>query len=112
MAKTKLWDEKHGAYKIKCPAGHNHYINTNVPNQQNAQWAFNGNLDFPTFTPSINESTGYFVDPNIQGDEGDEEFIKQNSYRCHFIVTDGKIYFCPDCSHDLKGQTLDLPDID
>jgi hypothetical protein len=106
MAKAKLWDEEHGTYKIKCPAGHDHYINTKVPNHKNAQWNFNGNLDSPTFTPSINERTGYYVNPEMYAD------AKNESYHCHFVVTDGKIYFCGDCSHELKGQTLDLPEID
>jgi len=109
MAKVKLWDVKYGTYTFHCPAGHDHYINTLVPNQQNAQWQFNGNLDLPTFSPSINERTGYFVDPNV---EGDEQWLKENSYQCHFIVTNGKIYFCGDCSHELKNLTLDLPDIE
>ena len=30
--------------------------------------------------------------------------------RCHSIITDGKIQFCGDCEHELKGQTVDLPD--
>lgn len=109
MAKVKLHDEKHGTYKFKCPAGHWHYINTIVPNQQNAQWNFNGDVNNPTFTPSINERTGYYVDPNIQGDE---EWLKKNSYHCHFVITDGKIHFCGDCSHGLKGQTINLPELE
>ena len=109
MAKVKLYDEQHGTYKVKCPAGHYHYINTNVPNQQNAQWKFNGDLEKPTFTPSINERTGYYVDKDVKGDE---DYLRDNSYHCHFVITDGKIYFCGDCSHGLKGMTMELPDID
>lgn len=109
MAKVKLFDAEHGTYKFKCPAGHWHYINTKVPNHKNAQWSFNGNLDRPTFSPSVNERTGYFVDPNVKGDE---DWLKENSYHCHFIITDGKIYFCEDCSHHLKGQTLEMLEVD
>lgn len=111
MAKVKLFDAEHGTYRFRCPAGHDHFINTIVPNQQAAQWGFNGNLDKPTFTPSVNERAGRFVDVNIKGNE---EWLSDpaNSYQCHFIITDGFIYFCGDCSHDLKGQTLELPDLD
>lgn len=109
MAKVKLFDKEHGTYKFKCPAGHWHYINTNVPNHQNAQWSFNGDVNKPTFTPSVRERTGYFVDPNVKGDE---DWLKNNSYQCHFIITDGKIHFCADCSHDLKGQTMDMLEIE
>jgi hypothetical protein len=109
MAKVKLFDEKNGTYKFKCPAGHWHYINTKVPNHLNAQWNFNYNVDKPTFTPSINERTGYFVDPNTKGDE---DWLKNNSYHCHFIITNGKIQFCGDCSHDLKNKTIEMLEID
>lgn len=107
--KAKLYDKKNGTIKIKCPAGHYHYINTIVPNQQNAQWTFNGNFEKPTFTPSINERTGTFVDPDVKGDP---EWLKANSYHCHFIVTDGRIHFCSDCSHHLAGQKMELLEIE
>jgi hypothetical protein len=103
--KAKLTDEISGTYKIKCPAGHNHYINTKSPNGQGAIWHFNGDLEKPTFTPSINETTGYYVDPSL-------EKTKSYSYHCHFVVTDGNIFFCIDCSHDLKNQTMELPDLE
>jgi len=30
--------------------------------------------------------------------------------RCHSYVTDGRIQFLNDCTHDLAGQTVDLPE--
>lgn len=27
--------------------------------------------------------------------------------RCHLFIRNGKIQFCGDCHHDLKGQTVD-----
>jgi hypothetical protein len=30
---------------------------------------------------------------------------------CHSVITDGKIFFCSDSTHVLKGTTVDLPDI-
>ncbi len=106
MAKVKLFDEKNGTYMFKCPAGHWHYINTKVPNHLNAQWGFNGDVNNPTFTPSVNERTGYYVNPEMYADS------KEHSYQCHFIITDGKIHFCSDCSHGLAGQTVSLPEIE
>jgi len=109
MAKVKLHDERSGSYMFRCPAGHFHYINTKIPNGQKAKWTFNGNFEFPTFTPSVNEKTGYFVDPETKGDE---DWLRDNSYHCHFIITDGKIHFCADCSHGLAGQTVELPEME
>lgn len=108
--KVKLFDEKHGTYMFKCPAGHNHYINTKVQNHVNAQWDFNGDLDNPTFHPSVNERSGSYVDQNYKDDH--EFHGYGQSYQCHFIITEGKIHFQADCSHELRGQVLDLPDIE
>lgn len=108
--KAKLNDNNgSGIVVIKCPAGHYHYIHTTKPNGQGAKWSFNNDFENPTFSPSINERTGYFVDPNAKGDP---EWLKENSWHGHFFVTNGMVQFCSDCSHDLRGQTLELPKID
>ncbi len=61
-------------------------------------WTFNGNFEKPTITPSI-LTKGYNAEEKI-------------SYTCHSFVTDGKIKFLSDCTHKLKDQTVDLPDIE
>jgi len=61
-------------------------------------WGWNGSLENPTFTPSV--LTGH---PNEKG----EQFAVN---RCHSFVTDGKIQFLGDCWHELKDQTIALPD--
>lgn len=53
-------------------------------------WEWNGDYEKPTITPSI--------------------LAWGDSFRCHSFVTDGKIRFLDDCSHELKGQTIELPD--
>lgn len=32
-------------------------------------------------------------------------------YVCHLFVTDGKIIYCSDCTHEYAGKSIDLPDI-
>ena len=62
-----------------------------------ARWGFNGNLEAPTFTPSI------LVNPQLpSGTKG----------RCHSFVTDGRIQFLGDSGHDLAGQTVAMVDVD
>lgn len=58
------------------------------------RWGWNGNLDTPTFTPSI------LV--RYTGSDGPRV--------CHSFVTGGRIQFLQDCTHHLAGQTVDLPD--
>jgi hypothetical protein len=53
-------------------------------------WTFNGDLEKPTFTPSLLCNASY-----------------QES-RCHSIVTDGMIHFCGDCHHELAGKVIPM----
>jgi hypothetical protein len=59
-------------------------------------WAFNGNMENPTFTPSLR----YPIDHN--------NFNGPN--RCHLILTDGWINYCHDCIHNMGGLKVRLPD--
>lgn len=59
-----------------------------------ATWAYDGNADKPTISPSLKVEGGPVA-----------------GYCCHSIITAGRIEFCGDCSHPFKGQTLDLPDL-
>lgn len=82
---------------VHCPAcGHGHYFNTTQPGKP--RWTFNGDLDRPTFTPSML----VFV-PSQDG---------QRKTLCHSFVRDGQIQYLNDCAHDMKGQTVDLPEVD
>ena len=60
-------------------------------------WTWNGSVARPTFTPSI------LVRCDDYGPE-------HKNVVCHSFVTDGRIQFLGDCTHDLAGQTVDLPE--
>jgi hypothetical protein len=68
-----------------------------------AKWEFNGDLDAPTISPSVNESWGPI--PESYRQPGEPE-----TGRNHYIISDGKITYCPDCTHEFRGQTLPLSD--
>lgn len=96
-------------YAIMCPAcKYQHIFTTRNPEREKGgpQWGFNYDLDKPTFTPSMLLTTGSYADPNYV----DDPMIPPE--RCHSFVTDGKIQFLCDCTHELKNQTVDLPEID
>ncbi len=63
-------------------------------------WGFDGNFDFPTFTPSIKvtRTTGLVSDGTMK------------KHVCHSFVTSGKIRYLTDCTHKLSGQEVNLPD--
>ena len=81
-------------FAFHCPGcGYGHAVTVNgEKNSQGASWSWNGSMDKPTFTLSINCNSD--SPPN----------------QCHSFVIDGRIQFLPDCFHDLKGQTVDIPD--
>ncbi len=87
---------------IECPAcGHGHFFNNahgalQHPRKQN--WDFNGNLESPSFTPSMLVTV-----PPMNG---------KPKQICHSFVTDGQIRFLNDCTHKYAGQTLELPEIE
>lgn len=60
-----------------------------------SRWTFNGDFQKPTFNPSLLVEIGKHPNPPD---------------RCHSFVKEGKIQFLNDCSHDMAGQTVDIPD--
>ena len=64
-----------------------HVINVEKPNHLGAKWSWDGDVNKPTFSPSI----------NIVGS-------------CHYFIQQGKIAYCSDSKHALAGQNVYLPD--
>lgn len=68
--------------------------------QSSANWSFNGDMERPTFSPSMNQMTNSpdskYYNPECE------------SSRCHFILREGIIQYCDDCTHELRGQSLPL----
>jgi hypothetical protein len=95
MAKAKAitdTDGKHSGWVISCPACKYWHL-------FDSRWKFNSDVEKPTFAPSMNvNATIHLKYPN--------------AIHCHSFVTDGRIQFLDDCSHDMKGQTVDLGDVD
>lgn len=82
-----------------------------------AGWGWNGNLEAPTFTPSILLKSGHYAG-GAAAERGhcycnyEERTGKKPSFNCavcHSFVTDGRIQFLDDCTHELAGQTVELP---
>lgn len=87
------------AYIFDCPGcGDSHEVSVHPhKNAQGASWLFNGDLQKPTFSPSINAQ--------IKRTE-----LGLPDKICHSWVTDGQIMFLSDSTHYLRGQKTGLPD--
>jgi hypothetical protein len=64
------------------------------PTSKGHKWSFNGDMVRPTFHPSMNEAS------NPAGPDQNPDVPFR---RCHFIVTNGHITYCDDCTHDVRG---------
>jgi len=82
----KCKDGKTSQYWFWCPGCEYSHAFTVPP------WKFNGDLQKPTFTPSLLCNASY------------------PQSRCHSFVREGKIQFCNDCHHKLAGKTVPLPE--
>lgn len=83
----------HHGWLFRCP-GCAMNLNDSGLHAPTTGWGFNGDLERPTFTPSI----------LVQWTEGEKRHV------CHSFVTDGKIQYLNDSTHPLAGQTVELPD--
>lgn len=76
-----------------CKCSHGVWVSS-ANGHTGATWGFNGNMDLPTFTPSILCRSGNESGPTV----------------CHSFVRDGRIEYLGDCTHDLRGQTVEMVD--
>lgn len=90
MAKVKIvpvGNKGEFQWQIMCPGcGYIHALSPYVHR-------FNNNIENPTFSPSLLQ------------DHNPEKV-------CHSFVVNGKMQFLGDCFHDLKNQTIELPEIE
>lgn len=101
----------HTIYCPGCKTTHTLTTNPDYAAEQPAGpcWTFNNNLENPTFRASLLVRTGKFADPNWNGDPDLEDSF--TSTVCHSFITDGNIQFLSDCTHELAGQTVPLPEL-
>lgn len=73
-----------------CDLVHAIHVGDRIPGKPT--WDFNGNLEKPTFSPSL----------LVKYNWGDDEV----AHVCHSFIRDGKWQFLNDCTHSLAGQTV------
>lgn len=73
------------------------------------RWVWNGDPIHPTFTPSV-LVTGVkrLTDEQHAAWRRGEGLPEPVPSRCHTFVTDGRINYLSDCSHELAGQIVDM----
>jgi hypothetical protein len=110
-----------GLVQFRCPGcGENHgvYVKPAEDGSPRPVWGFNGDGDRPTFNPSVLcRFFRYAFKPGTPEFEEDLRRAKEAKTKlsgkdmvCHSFVRDGQIEFLADCTHELAGRTVALPD--
>lgn len=86
------------------------------------RWNWNMDAERPTFTPSVLVTGRDFTPKGMtdyeawyaagcpKNEDGSLHAFESADTSCHSFVTDGRIQFLGDCTHELSGETVDLPD--
>jgi hypothetical protein len=98
----KLRKAEDGVFLFWCPGcdkPHPYHTGETPGRWGGKGWDFNGDLERPTFTPSL------LVYPSPVHEDG-----TQYQKRCHLFLTAGVLHFCGDSDHALAGQSVPLPE--
>lgn len=87
----KLMRRTTDGYMLHCP-GCNMAHHVNVGKTTGPNWEFNGDAEKPTFSPSVLVKYG------------------GSGRICHSFIRDGQWQFLSDCTHELAGQTVPIPE--
>jgi hypothetical protein len=88
-----------------CPACKTtHGFAVESPFRNGARWSFDGNMEAPTFSPSMNIRVGPYPYDPAETDHGRIEV-------CHYFLRGGVIEYLGDCTHEMRGQRVPLPDL-
>jgi hypothetical protein len=113
MAKLNL--ETNGRASFMCPGCvQSHTVRVSGENA----WQWNGDVDAFTLQPSVLFQSGHF-DPYRRQDkpcwctynaEHPDDPAPFKCVRCHSFITDGRIQFLGDSTHEKANQTVEIPD--
>lgn len=95
MSKLKA-TEHPGIFLFICPGCDERHQIWTAGTTYKSHWDWNGSMEHPTFSPSL-----LITLPWPEGEE-----------RCHSFIKDGMIQYLDDCTHEMKGQTIELPEIE
>ena len=109
-----------GTVQIWCPGCEDHHELLIKKDGDKRGWTFNGNMDKPTFQPSLLVTRGHYVQGQPQPPECPQCTYKDDDGnpwpwgcgRCHSFIRDGMIEFLTDSTHALAGKTVPLGDLD
>lgn len=110
-----LREGENGALMFWCPGCNAPHV-AYVGEGEGPRWTWNGDVDKPTFSPSLLVKSLTWDPPvtpeNIDQYRTDPWVQTQIEVVCHTFVQNGEIIFLQDCTHDLAGFTVAIPPFD
>ncbi len=110
---VRIDNQRGDEYMFYCPGCqslHSMTVNGFV-NSCGASWTFNGDVERPTFSPSLKVTWDeYGNNPNYK--DGMDEKLKYiiiKSHNCHSFINNGMMSFCGDSTHKHANKTLEIP---
>ncbi len=105
-----------GRYMFWCPGCQEvHYFTKD--------WQMSGDPECPTFFPSLRYLPHWRMPPGWNPDNAprdangkltiraDGKLVDAVEWTCHLFVKNGQIEYLSDCTHELRGTTIPLPDL-
>lgn len=90
-------EDKDNSYWFDCPGCKKaHCIYFHAGTTSHPVWSWNRSFDKPTVSPSV----------LVRWHEGKE----RKQCVCHSFISDGNIQFLSDCTHELAGKTVPIPE--
>lgn len=91
-------------YWFWCPGCNSHhtYRTKLAKGEAGPTWGFNGNMEKPSFTPSLRVFYPAHMEHGVKVPE---------KTLCHLYLTDGVIRYEGDCIHNLAGKQVPLGEI-
>jgi hypothetical protein len=112
---SKLERAEGGIWIFFCPGcKEDHYFDS--------RWTFDGNVDAPTFSPSLKCGPSWRMPPGWDWEKAKAEGKAENDpatgrllgaieWTCHLFLRAGQIQFLDDCTHELRGKTVPMEDL-
>jgi hypothetical protein len=75
-------------------------------------WTWNGDTEKPTLRPSLLTQGNYPLTEEECDRLDAGGAVEPRPYRCHTWVNDGQAQHLDDTSHELRGKTVDLLDVE
>jgi len=77
-------------------------------------WQFDGNVDKPTFSPSFKHEGMKTIRDDKGRWTGEWEYDSHGKPMreiCHYILTNGILHYCTDCTHSMAGQSIPMAEL-